>query len=1588
MGDAGRGRAGLDRDLVVAVLAGSGPTELSSGYLVAPDLVVTAMHGLHRQDDDRPAVPVRVVRRDGRQHAVVKLIVGSPELDVAVLRLQPGSAPDAPRAEFGRLDRSSADAFVGCVFIGYPRWEVDPNTRDRTSRQVEGVIRSADGEEGGYLLLHDLLLAGLPVKVGDWRGVSGALVFHDGAAIGVVVEQHAYQGTSSFRILPIESVLAQRNGSALATELGIAGPGALRRIGGSSHSLIEHVSQLTPDGELPTARSASAVLAGVVGSAYTGDADVYVAREVDAALQQDLRAHQFVVVIGPSAAGKSRTTFEAVRQLWPDHRWLQPRSATSVGPAIAAAPDQPAVLWLDDLERYVADDGGLTGANLARFLSRPDRRVVATLRRERVPSFEAMTDAAKTLAGLLGQACRREFPMLPSTDETLSAQQAYPAEAFRLRLQIGEVLLAGPALVRRIAQREHVNGAELVRSAIDLESVGLPPPYPSGALGALAAHYVGLREPGYDAERFDLGDALAWATTAGSGVLAPLVVAGPDRYRAADYLVSTAAGEVGSIPDTAWRAAIRWATTPAGAFNICVRALARGRKDIAEEAARRVRSLGGDQLPPGVAAAVAGVLGEALHRAGDDEQALLELAGAVDGPDPWRAHALELRGDIHAGGGAPADALRDYTAAIGTGHRHTIDSCALKRADLLATGAPAEEAVDAYEEALTVTVDPDDRLRVWCRIAELWSSAGLHDRAEGTFTRAASSEPDAPLRDRYLTNAGAQAIHAGHATAAIEQLRAARRAAAPDDRATVALAWLVESGAYACDADEREAALESARALDAGRPSQFAAIELTKLTRRTADVDGSLRLLEQAAAGPDPHLRLDASVRRIEMLSAEKRHDEAGRAAAAVLEPFESLLSPDHYLFLGQVLEKAGTVDLAVSAFRHAEIAANTDASISAMLEHARLEHDAGHAAEAVALLERALAEGRGDGRDQAALALARLLHEGQEETRALAMLDEVLPAATWLRPELLFERVVILCSLDRDDEAREPLRELVEVSDPSIRAHSLEMWARIEERADPDAAVEIFRMLVEVEHDHSAAYAGFRLGEWHLAHGETDRALEVLRRSAALRSTDSGNAMQRLVTELERQGCDAEAREELDRYLDSTPDAPAVMFVRVARMHAESGGKPLTTLRRFSQALERAVEEGQPQWVGEAGSQVFAVAMGQGDNALADNALLLMRTHGDPQARCYAEYYTAERLIKEGLVGDAVVHLESAASLDIDPYAGHAWRRLADHYLGKGDIERANVARSKMASRGSLSDALRAELVDAAGALLADDRPRAREIAERVRSLAPDEDIRGRATFVLSDLLVRDGKPEEAKRALQEFVAAEAEDTRHQALLALAAIDLDADPGCVPTLLGGLEDAHCAHGARASTLVGAALTVLGRDDDARAAFTRTLASRWCDDTARRQARYYLAVYAEQECADVEDDWRAVIDWTAPDDITMSASSMLVECLAERGDSDGIRSAVVPWTTVDHEQAPMFVRYATALADLIDGSARDAALQLGALVETDDEDVRDSASLWLGRAHARLGNTELARKALTTATRSGQQSVAAKARQAIASLDE
>jgi len=85
-----------------------------------------------------------------------------------------------------------------------------------------------------------------------------------------------------------------------------------------------------------------------------------VPRDVDNELRERLAAGGFVLLVGDSAAGKSRAAFEAMAATLPDHELIVPASRDKVPVAVAhAAQARRCVLWLDDLEAYLGT-GGLT----------------------------------------------------------------------------------------------------------------------------------------------------------------------------------------------------------------------------------------------------------------------------------------------------------------------------------------------------------------------------------------------------------------------------------------------------------------------------------------------------------------------------------------------------------------------------------------------------------------------------------------------------------------------------------------------------------------------------------------------------------------------------------------------------------------------------------------------------------------------------------------------------------------------------------------------------------------------------------------------------------------------------------------------------------------------------------------------------------------------------------------------------------------------------------------------------------------------------------------------------------------------------
>jgi hypothetical protein len=123
----------------------------------------------------------------------------------------------------------------------------------------------------------------------------------------------------------------------------------------------------------------------------------YVPRDVDDA-EHGVRAQVaaaadrggFVLLVGGSSVGKTRCAFEAVTALLPGWWLVHPADPAEVA-ALAAAPPPRMVVWLDELQRYLDGEHGLTGGLVRALLGAPHPVVIiATVWPDRYTAWTAV----------------------------------------------------------------------------------------------------------------------------------------------------------------------------------------------------------------------------------------------------------------------------------------------------------------------------------------------------------------------------------------------------------------------------------------------------------------------------------------------------------------------------------------------------------------------------------------------------------------------------------------------------------------------------------------------------------------------------------------------------------------------------------------------------------------------------------------------------------------------------------------------------------------------------------------------------------------------------------------------------------------------------------------------------------------------------------------------------------------------------------------------------------------------------------------------------------------------------------------------
>ena len=296
----------------------------------------------------------------------------------------------------------------------------------------------------------------------------------------------------------------------------------------------------------------------------------------------------FVLLVGGSSVGKTRAAFEAVRALLPDWQLVHPGGPGEVA-ALAAAPSPRTVVWLDELQRYLDGEGGLTGGVVRALLNGPHPIViVGTLWPDRyntyaaVPRPGAADPHAREREVLDLAAIVRIAPKFSLAEQDRACAAA--ARDRRLAVALGaagygltQTLAAAPQLVARWAdaKTDDPYAWAVLTAALDVARIGARAPLSPDLLRAAAPSYcTGQQQAEAPDDWFE--QALAYATRklhGAAAALAPAAGVGMGQvagYTVADYLVQYASRErrYERLPASTWDAVLCHIRDPADAARL------------------------------------------------------------------------------------------------------------------------------------------------------------------------------------------------------------------------------------------------------------------------------------------------------------------------------------------------------------------------------------------------------------------------------------------------------------------------------------------------------------------------------------------------------------------------------------------------------------------------------------------------------------------------------------------------------------------------------------------------------------------------------------------------------------------------------------------------------------------------------------------------------------------------------------------------------------------------------------------------------------------------------------------------------------
>ena len=246
----------------------------------------------------------------------------------------------------------------------------------------------------------------------------------------------------------------------------------------------------------------------------------------------------FVLLVGGSSVGKTRCAFEAVKALLPDWWLVHPAGPAEVT-ALAQAPPPRTVVWLDELQRYLDGEHGLTGAVVRALLIAshpvviigtlwPDRYAAYTA----VPAPGAADPHAREREVLDLAAVIRIDPDFSPAEQDRARAAAARDRRLSVALEtagygLTQTLAAAPQLIARWQDAKTADpyAWAVLTAALDVARLGARAPLSADLLRAAAPGYCTSQQQAEAPENW-FEQALAYATSKLHGAAAALSPAG------------------------------------------------------------------------------------------------------------------------------------------------------------------------------------------------------------------------------------------------------------------------------------------------------------------------------------------------------------------------------------------------------------------------------------------------------------------------------------------------------------------------------------------------------------------------------------------------------------------------------------------------------------------------------------------------------------------------------------------------------------------------------------------------------------------------------------------------------------------------------------------------------------------------------------------------------------------------------------------------------------------------------------------------------------------------------------------------------